>query len=123
MLSFLVLVMIFLIAGYLATQGMLSSLLTLATAIFSSILAMALMESMQGLIGKYQPSYARGTTFLVLFFLIFSFTRVAADMAVPKNVKLSRLVNRLAGGVVGFFTALVVVGTLLLGIEMLPLPN
>ncbi|HEY4329585.1 MAG TPA: CvpA family protein [Phycisphaerae bacterium] len=118
-----VLVMVLLITLYLANQGMLSSLLALATATFSSILAMALLEPLQSLIGSFKPDYTRGCTFLLVFLLAFSITRIAADMVVVKNIKLSTLINRIAGGTVGFFTALVVVGTLVLGLEMLPLPN
>ncbi len=39
----------------------------------------------------------------------------------PQNIKLPQLVNRLAGGLVGFFVALVVVGTIIIGVDMLPL--
>ena len=99
------------------------ALLALATATFSSILAMALMEPLQGLIGSFRPNYTRGCTFLLVFLLAFSVTRIIADMVVVKNIKLSTLINRIVGGVIGFFTSLVVVGTLVLGLEMLPLPN
>ncbi len=121
LLNLIVTVLILLTTAYLANQGMLSSLLALATSIFSSILAMALLEPLQGLIGGWRPDYARGVTFLLLFFLTFTITRIAADIAVPKNIKLSTLYNRVAGGTIGFFTALVVVGTLLIGFEMLPI--
>ena len=123
MFNLLVFVMIILITLYLATQGMLSALLALATATFSSILAMALMEPLQGLVGSWRPEYGRGVTLLVLFLIIFSATRILADMAVPDNIKLSLLVNRIAGGAIGFITALVVAGTILLGLQMLPLPR
>jgi hypothetical protein len=121
MLSFLVLVLIILITAYLANQGMLSSLLALATSLFASILAMALVEPFQGVLAGWRPAYARGATFLVLFLVIYVVLRFAADAAVPKNIKLSRNVNRAAGGVVGFFTSLVVVGSMLIGLEMLPI--
>jgi hypothetical protein len=119
-LNVIVFLLIVLITLYLATQGMLSSLLALATSIFASLLAMALMEPLKGIIGSWRPEYARGMTFLLLYLLVFGATRFAADMAVPKNIKLPNLVNRVVGGVLGFFTSLVVVGTLLLGFEMLP---
>ena len=120
-LDLIVLLLILMITGYLATQGMLSSLLALATSIFASILAMALLEPTQGIIRGWRPDYARGVTFLLLFFLVFGIIRFAADYAVPKNIKLKPLINRLAGGVIGFPTALVVVGSLLIGLEMLPI--
>jgi hypothetical protein len=120
-LNIIVFLLIVLITLYLATQGMLSALLALATSIFASILAMGLLEPLKGIIGSWRPDYARGITFLVLYLAVFSVTRVGADMAVPKSIKLPKLVNRVAGGVLGFFTGLVIVGTLLLGFEMLPI--
>ena len=119
-LNVIVFLLLVLITLYLATQGMLSALLALATSIFASILAMALVEPLKGFIGGWRPDDARGITLLLLYVVAFSVTRVGADMAVPKNIKLPKLVNRVAGGVAGFFTSLVVVGTLLLGFEMLP---
>jgi hypothetical protein len=121
MFTVIVALLIVMVALYLVTQGMLSALLALATSIFSSILAMALMEPLQSLIGSKWPDYARGLTFLLLFLVIFTITRFGADMAVPKNIKLSTLLNRITGGVIGFFVGLVVVGTMLIGLEMLPL--
>jgi hypothetical protein len=119
--SAIVLLLIVLITLYLANQGMLSSLLAFATSTFASILAMALLEPAQGVIAGWRPVYARGATFLVLFLVTFLVLRFAADAAVPKNIKLSKMVNRVAGGVIGFFTALVVMGTTLIGVEMLPI--
>jgi hypothetical protein len=118
--SIIVVFLIVLITLYLANQGMLSSLLAFATSVFASILAMALLEPAQGILAG-RPAYARGATFLVLFLVIFLALRFGADLAVPKNIKLSVLINRLAGGAIGFFTALMVVGTMLIGVEMLPI--
>ena len=120
-LNLIVLILLVMIAGYLATQGMLSSLLALATSIFSSILAMALLEPVQGTIRGWRPDYARGVTFLLVFFVAFALTRFAADFAVPKTIKLKPIINRIVGGAIGLPTALVVVGSLLIGIEMLPI--
>ncbi len=116
----LVFLLIVLVTMYLATQGMVSSLIALATSIFSSILAMALLEPLQGIIGGFSPNYARGATLLLLFLLVFSATRIISDMLIKKSIKMKPWVDRIAGGVFGFFTALVVLGTLIIGIEMLP---
>ncbi len=116
----LVFLLVALITMYLATQGMVSSLIALATATFSSILAIGLTEPLQGIVGSFRPDYGRGVTFLLLFFLIFSATRIVSDTVVKKNIKLNLWVNRAVGGFFGFFTALVVVGSIIIGIEMLP---
>ncbi|HVT80154.1 MAG TPA: CvpA family protein, partial [Phycisphaerae bacterium] len=119
----LVFLLIAMITMYLATQGMVSSLIALATSTFSSILAMALTEPLSGVVGSFRPDYARGVTFLLLFLFAFSGTRIAADMIVKNNIKLSLWVNRLSGGFFGFFVALVVMGSIVVGIEMLPVPT
>lgn len=116
----LIFLVIVLTTMYLATQGMVSSMIALVTAMFSSVLAMALMEPLQGIIGGFRPDYGRGVTFLLLFLFIFSATRIAGDIAVKKNITLNLWVNRGMGAFFGFFTALVVAGTIVIGIEMLP---
>src|SRR4051794_14881757 len=123
MFNLLVFLAIVLLTLFMATQGMLSALLALITATFSSLLAMALTEPLEFLVGKISMEYQRGVTFLALFMLSFAITRIAADMLVPKNIKVPTLVNRALGGGIGFFTALIVVGTIVLGLEMLPLPT
>ncbi len=81
------------------------------------------MEPLAFLVGKWRLDYAHGVTLMVVFLVAFLLTRIAADALVPKNIKLPRLINRTAGGVFGFFTALVVIGTILLGVQMMPLPR
>lgn len=122
-LNLLVLLLIVLLTLYLSTQGLLSATLALITAAFASIFAMALFEPLQSLVGDFRPDYARGVTFLLLFFLCFSAIRISADFAVPKNIVLPPWIDRISGGLVGFFAAMVVVGTTVIGLEMLPLPT
>jgi hypothetical protein len=119
----LIFLVIVLTTMYLATQGMVSAMIALATAIFASVLAMALTEPLQGIIGGFRPDYARGVTFLLLFLFAFSATRIAADVMIKKNIKLNLWINRGMGAAFGFFTALVVAGTIVLGIEMMPVPR
>jgi len=123
MLNAIVLLLLVLMTLYLSTQGMLSSLIALITSIFGSLLAMSLMEPLSFLVGKWRLDYAHGATLMLLFVVAFAVTRFAADALVPRNIKLPMLVNRAAGGFFGFFTSLVVLGTLLLGVEMMPLPR
>ncbi len=101
-------------------SGALSSILALIAAVFGSILAGALFESLQGVIAGYRPDYARGFTFLILFLAAFAVCRFGADFAVPRNIKLPKLINKAIGGVFGLFTGLVIVGSILIGIQMLP---
>jgi hypothetical protein len=121
--NLLVALFIVLITLYMASQGLLTALLALITATFSSILAMALTEPLESLVGKVSIEYQRGLTFLLLFLITFGVTRVVADLIVTRNIKLPLLVNRITGGLIGFFVGMVVVGTLVIGIEQMPLPS
>src|SRR5262245_58539845 len=111
MLNILSILMIVLIMLYLSSQGFLSSILALVTSLFASVLAMALFEPLQGFVAGYRPDYARGVTMLLIFFLGMSGLRIAADMIVPKNIVLPSWLDRSLGGVTGFLTGLIVVGT------------
>jgi hypothetical protein len=121
LLNFLSLALIILLAAYLANQGVLSSMIAFISAVFGSILAGALFESLQFLIAGYKPEYARGFTFLILFLVAFALCRFGADFAVPKNIKLPKMINRVLGGVFGLLGSLVIVGSILIGVQMLPL--
>src|SRR5271154_4434405 len=119
--NFVSLLLILLVAAYLGNQGVLSALLALITATFASILAAAYFEPLQGVLAGWRPDYARGLTFLLLFFLAFSGCRIAADMLILKNLRLPKIIDRAIGAVVGLFAGLVIIGSILVGIQMLPL--
>jgi len=121
--NLLVFLVIVLLTLYMATQGMVSAIIALITATFSSLLAMALTESLESLVGKVSLEFQRGLTFLAIYLLTFGITRVVADILIPRNIKVPLLVNRAVGGLIGFFASLVVVGTIIIGLEMLPLPT
>ncbi|HUO07722.1 MAG TPA: CvpA family protein [Phycisphaerae bacterium] len=115
------LLLILLLAAYLGNQGTLSALLAFIGATFASLLAAAFFEPLQRVISGWRPDYARGITFLLLFFLAFSACRIAADMTVIKNVRMPKILDRSVGFVFGFLAAMVVIGSTLIGIQMLPL--
>ena len=122
-LQLIVLTLIILIALFLANEGALSAMLLLFSAVFASTLTMGIYEiAAQPLLG-WQPDYARGLAFLLIFFLSFSVIRFLFDYLIRGDINLPLLPGRVIGGVVGFFAALVIVGTTLIGIDMLPLPT
>jgi hypothetical protein len=117
----LALVLILLITGYYATQGLFSTAISLVAAIFASVLAMALYEPFSAVIASWKPAPARGVTFLLLFFLVLSGLRLGSDFIVPKGIRLTnRLADSIGGGLLGFFAALVIIGSCIIGFEMLP---
>jgi hypothetical protein len=119
----IVLVILLLLTAYLVTQGWFSATLVFISAAFASILAGALYEPLSGFINGHFPDYGHGVTFLMLFFLAFSALRIAADMFIKGNIKLQVWVDRAGAVVVGLLTSLIIVGTTVIGIEMLPFPQ
>ncbi len=115
------LLLILLITGYLGNQGTFSALLALIGAAFASLFAAAMFEPLQGPIAGWRPDYARGLTFLLLFFLAFSACRISADMLVLKNIRMNKIVDRSVGALFGLFAGMIVIGSTLVGIQMLPL--
>src|ERR1035437_7719577 len=118
--NFIVLLVILRATAFFATQGLLSAVLAFITGAFASILAMGVFEPLQGMIEAYWPGLARGVTFLIVYVVIFAVCRFGADYAVPKKLKLPKIADTVGGGIVGFFAALVIVGTSVMGLEMLP---
>ncbi|NNM85409.1 MAG: CvpA family protein [Phycisphaerales bacterium] len=124
-LQLVVILIIGLLTLFLANEGAFSALLLLCSSILASTLAMGVYEPASHLMPlKIQAlGFARGATFLLVFLLGFSVLRGLFDYFVRTDVALPLWPNRLAGGVLGFFTAMVVVGSGLIGLQMLPLPT
>ena len=120
LLNLLAIVLVLLLAAYLANLGVLSCMMTLISAAFATILAGALFEPLQGILAGWRPDYARGFTFLILFTVVFALCRFASDFAVPKNIKLPQIINRTVGGALGLLASLIIIGSLLIAVQMLP---
>ncbi len=119
--NFLAFALVILVAAFLGNQGVLSAMLAFICATFASILAGSLFEPLEGIVAGYRPEYARGITFLALFFVAFTICRLAADFIVPKNIKLPKYINKSVGSAFGLLAGLVIIGSILIGIQMLPL--
>ena len=105
---------------YLANQGALSALLLFISALFAGLLALGLHEILGSVMESWRPDYARGVMFLGVYFLTFSILRFTSDSLVGKNIVLPIWMDRVIGGFIGLFAALLIVGTTVVGIELLP---
>lgn len=114
---------VILLSLYQASQGVLSALLLLGSALFAGVVAAGSFETLVPIMSSWRPEYARGVMFLGCFLLTLSILRFLSDYVVPKDIKLPPLVNKISGGVVGFLATWVIVGTTVMGLEMLPLPE
>ncbi|MDA8375764.1 MAG: CvpA family protein [Planctomycetia bacterium] len=122
-LQIIVLLFIILFALYMANEGPLSSLLLLIAAFFASALAIGTYPVWSEPILNHRPDFAYGVTFLLVFFLAFSLIRTMFDYLIRGDVELPLWPSRIIGGVFGFFTAMILIGSVMVGVQMLPLPS
>lgn len=122
-LQIIVLLFILLFALYMANEGPLSSLLLLIAAFFASALAIGTYQIWSEPILNHRPDFAYGVTFLLVFFLAFSLIRTMFDYLIRGDVELPLWPSRITGGVFGFFTAMILIGSVMVGVQMLPLPS
>ena len=122
-LDLIVLLFVLLLTLYTGTQGAFSALCLLMASLFASFLAMGLYQWAAAPIMSRQPDYAYGVAFLLLFMLAFLAIRELADRLIRFDMVLPVWPNRVVGGLAGFFAAMVIIGTTLIGIEMMPLPT
>lgn len=105
---------------YFSTQGIFSSLVLFACAAFASVLGMSTYEMASGPMRLFRPDYAHAVTFMAIFFVSFVALRFASGLLLPRNIPLPIWVDRIGGGVIGFFNSLLMFGTLMIAICMLP---
>lgn len=123
-LTLLVLLLVACLTAFLATQGTLTALFTFFAAAFAAVLAIGVMPALAPIIGSlWRPDVGMGLSFLLVFTIVFAVLRIGTDALIPTDVNLPSIINRIGGGIIGFFASSVVFGALLIGIFMLPLPE
>ena len=116
LLNFVVLVLILLVAAYYSSQGLFTATLNLIAAVFASLISMACYPL--GLSDLHSRAIC---LLLPLFMFALGLCKLAANRAVPKAIKFTKTIDSVGGGIMGFFAALVIVGTVVIGFDMLPL--
>ena len=116
----IVLLFLGLITFLLVNEGPFSAVILLFCSLISSIVAMGTFEAVAKFFGKW-PDMARGAAFLLTFFVLLTLTRTIFDFLVRDDIELPPLPAKITSGVIGFFVGLVVIGTVLIGTQMLPL--
>ncbi len=122
-LQIIVLLFILLAALFLTTEGPLTAVLVFASAVFASALAMGIYEPVSHFFMGMRPGYARGAAFLLVFFVGFSVIRSLFDFLVRGDIDMPLWPAKITAGIVGFFTGMIIIGSVVIGVEMLPLPT
>ena len=114
-------VLILAMTAFLLSQGLFSSMIM---AVLSMLCATFALNAYPALASEYlygrQGPVADGAAILALFVLPLIGTRLLADFLVPKNVEFTIWVDRIGGGVFGFFASLTMVGMILVIMQVLP---
>lgn len=120
--SIVVALMVILIAAFWAYQGFFSAVIMFFEALVAALLAFALFEQLHDLwAGSIGDGLGLPLAFMLIFMASLVSMRLMTDKLIPNNVSLPLYVDRAGGAIAGFFTGLILVGSALVAIQMLPL--
>ncbi|HOJ75818.1 MAG TPA: CvpA family protein [Phycisphaerae bacterium] len=121
--SLFAIVLILAITFYQGLLGLFSAAINFFLAVLAAALAFGLYEGIyyDYLIDR-QPDDGRAIVLMSIFFVSLLIMRVIVDLLIKDNMHFSLYVDRIGGGIFGFFTAMIIIGTLSVGIQMLPFP-
>jgi len=119
-LSLIAALFVLLVAAFWAFQGVFSSAIMLIETIVALMVAFGYYEPLAGLMTEYIPEYAHATALVALFAVTLTVLRLLTDKFIPGNVQFPMPVDRAGGGLLGLLTGLLLIGTTLTGVQMLP---
>lgn len=120
-LSLFTVVLILTITFFQGLQGLFSALITCVLTVLAAGLAFGFYEDLYfAQLIQYQPDHGRAIALMAIFFLSLLILRVLFDILIQGNMQFPLYVDRIGGGVLGFMTAMLMVGMLAIGLQMLP---
>ncbi|UCD28940.1 MAG: hypothetical protein JSV03_00195 [Planctomycetota bacterium] len=119
--SLFVVVLVLAITFYQGLQGLFSALISCILTILSAGLAFGFYEDIYfAKLIEYQPDHGRAIALLAVFILTLLVLRLLTDQLIVGNMHFPIYVDRAVGGLLGFVTAMIIVGMLAIGFQMLP---
>jgi len=107
---------------YQVLQGTFSAWIMAVLTTLCAAVALATYEPLaEAWLYERQPAYADGVALMALFVVPLLVLRIVIDLVFTRNVTMNDWVGRVGGGVLGFVTAQVLVGMLLIAMQMLPM--
>jgi uncharacterized membrane protein required for colicin V production len=115
--------MVILVTAFWVYQGLFSSALMFFETVTACVVAFAFYESVHSLWSGAltNPGIGHPLALMLLFLATMVLLRLATDRLIPGKVRLPVVVDRAGGGVMGLLTGLVLVGTPLVAVQMLPI--
>ncbi len=120
--SIVVALMVILIAAFWVYQGFFSGMIMFLCTVVSCLLAFGFYEQVNSLwAANLNAGIGLPLALMLIFLASLLLLRVGTDKMIPDGVRLPVVVDRAGGGVCGFFTGLLLVGTSLVAIQMMPI--
>jgi hypothetical protein len=120
-LNLLALLMLALITFFQSLQGLFSALLLFVLSVISSVVAFGFYEDLyKGLLAEWLPGEGQAVALMAIFLVTLAVLRLAVDFGIKGSVLMPQKIDRISGGILGFFVAMVMTGTVLTAIQMLP---
>lgn len=120
--SLVIALMVILLTAFWTYQGAFNAAVMFFLSVVSCVLAFGFYEPLHGLwAGTINDGIGPPLAFMLIFLASLLGLKLLADKVIPSPVRLNVILDRVGGGVCGLFTGLVVVGSALTAIQMLPL--
>ncbi len=103
-------------------QGFFSSVLSAIFAVVAAVVAFSYHEVIvESLLAGKAANYAHAMVLLMTFALVYLVLRIIADMAIPGQVRLPAILDKVGGAVMGLIAGIFALGILTIAAEELPL--
>jgi len=120
--SIIVALMVLLVAMYYVYQGCFSALIMFFEAVVAAAIAFNYYEGVHDMWkDSISPGIGYPLALMGLFVVLLAVMKTVTDKVIPGNVTMPVMLDRAGGFVGGFFAGLVMVGTSLIAVQMLPI--
>lgn len=120
--SLVIAIMVILVTAFWVYQGMFSAMIMFFLSVVSCLIAFGFYEQVHALwAGSLDGGIGLPLALMLLFLASLLGLRFLADKLIPDNIRLPVILDRAGGGVCGLFIGLILVGTSLTAIQMLPI--
>jgi len=116
----IVLVLVLAATCYQVIQGLFSALIMMILSILCALLAFNYYELLAQALYEYQPGYADAASLIVVFVVPLFILRSVFDRVIGGNIVFGVWADRIGGGILGFISAQILVGILVIATQMLP---
>ena len=119
-LSVLVIVLVAVIAYFHYVEGFFSATISAILAAISAAIALSYQEPLTRLLQGKFPDNANALAIIAIFAVTYTILRLIFDKAIPGNIRLPVIMDKVGAGIAGIFAGIFAVGILVIAAQMLP---